>query len=438
MSAYTRKALTDSISGSVGVAVTQLDGDITGSRIFGANPEAAYDIDFVNTQLDDRGFLNLEGTRELRQYLVNANLVYEPEGNWRWMGGLRMEHLSTESFNSYIDTVDQINWSVPARQDQEALMTARNDKTAVDYSAFIEGRYKGFEKAHVYSRVESSLQTGDLDEDWTRGMIVPNPEISTSLMDRVTDFERMRHFWETGVNYHPFNSLRISLEGYLKYKENEYDYTRLFLPEEDYTRYPSYIEEQEFYIEDINARVHWRILPGLRSVTRVDFQNTTIESKDRVNPEIQNAERERVVFNQSLTWTPHPRVFVNAAYNLVDDLTENVASTLEGHFSGIVVDLPNDYWQADLNLFVVLTKRIDLQLGYHYLEAMNFVDNTPRTVAYGSDIEQTHGSVAFHFKVSENMAAKIGYHYYEQLDFAAAGMRDFEVQVVNSSLQFRF
>jgi hypothetical protein len=437
-SAFNSTQLTDTIRGSIGVAFSRLDGDLTGSRVFGANPNSAYDIDFVASQLNDRGFLDLEGKRRLKQWIVNANLLYEPEGNFRWLGGLRMEQLSTKAFSSYIDTVDLVDWSQQARQNQEADMLSSSEKSALDLSAFLEVRYKGFAKTMVYSRLEGASQSGDLEEDWSRQKTVPVAGSAVSLLDRATDFHRDLLSWETGVNYYPTTGLRLSLEGYLKYRDNQYDIAEVILPVDDYTLYPGHIKEQEFYTRDVNARVHWRILQCLKSVSRVDFQTTTIDTVATAGLDTESSERERVVFSQSLTWTPHPRFIAVASYTQVDDLTETPVLNDGGFFSGIVVDLPNDYWQADLNLYYVLSKLIDLQIGYHYLEMSNYIDTSPKTVPYGSDIQQHHALANVILHMRENVAVRFGYQYYEQSDTASAENRDYQVHVLSTSLQAKF
>ncbi|MEX0330482.1 MAG: hypothetical protein AB3N64_03570 [Puniceicoccaceae bacterium] len=437
-SGYVRRAMTDNLSGSIGMAYTQLDGDVTGSRVFGANPDAAYDIDFARSQLDDRGFLDLDGSRKLKQWIFNGNLVYEPQGSYRWMAGVRLEHLSTEAMGSYFDTFDTVDFGDLQRQNQEADMFSVSDKTAEDISGFLEFRFKGIPKTLVYTRVEAATQSGDLKEGWTRTEILPNPGSLERLLDRATGFDRETTFWEVGLNYDPFRRMRISVEGYIKSRKNEYDFANVTIPDADFTLYPGYIEYQDFYTEDLNARVHWKILDTLRSVSRVDFQNTTIDSRDRLNDELRTSDRERVVFNQALTWAPHPRFIITGNYTLVDDLTEVPTADLEGTFSGIIVNIPNDYWQADVSLYFVLTSLIDIQVGYNYMEIDNYVDNAAITVPYGSEIEQHHGTASVFFHFTSNMAARIGYHYYEQTDLATAGMTDFSVHVFNGSLQMKF
>lgn len=438
VSGYTRKQLTDSMYGSIGVAYTRMDGDITGARVFGADPEAQYDIDFISMQLDDHGFLDLDATRKLRQVVANANVVYDPEGNYRWMAGVRFEHMSSEVFSSYIDTWRTFDFADLARQSQEAAMTAASEKTADDISGFLELRYKGFSKAQLYTRVEAGKQDGDMGESWTRTEIVPNPDTRMSLLERANGFDRNRTFWEAGVNYYPITSVQVSVEGYIKQKENSYDYSKLVMNPADWTAYPGFLEEQETYTEDLNARVNWKVFSWLKSVSRIDLQNSTIENKGRSLAEIEAAERERMVFNQSIVLTPHPRLFVNATYQLVDDLTETPATGLQYPFDGIIVNIPNDYWQMNVNVFYVLTKMIDLQLGYYYLEMDNYLDTSPNTVPYGNDIEQHQGSVDLIFHLGDATVARLGYNYYEQTYTPAQENRDYTVHLMKASLQRKF
>lgn len=438
LSGFNRTELGDSLIGSVGFVFTRLDGDLTGSRIFGANPEATYDIDFPATQLYDRGFLDLENTRRLKQWVFNANLVYTPSETYRWTTGVRLEHLATEAFSSYLDTYSTVDWSRPGFEDQEALTTAASEKSALDASAFLEGRYTGIQRLHLYSRVEVSSQGGDLEEDWNRQEVVPDAEAVEALLDRVTDFERVRAFWETGAHWFPAQRLRVSVEGYLKHAENRYDWGGAILPPDDYTLYPGYIRNQVFYTRDINARVRLRILPSLRSVSRIDFQNTSIESEGGGAPQIESSHRDRLVFNQSLVWTPWPRLFLSGSFNLVEDLTETGAAELEGTFGGIIVNLPQDYWQADANLYYVVSKLLDVQLSYQYLQLDGYKDPTPRTVAYGTELDQHHGMARLIFHLNEFTTARIAYHYYERDEPSTGGFTDYRVHLVSGSLQLVF
>ncbi len=429
-SAYARRELGANLTGSVGFAFTRLDGDLTGSRIFGASPEAAYDPNFINRQLDDRGYLDLEGTRRLRQWVFNGNVVATPRETVRWTGGVRLEHLSTRAFSSYIDTHDTIDWSARQRRYETVPTLTSSEKSAIDLSAFVEGRYTGMEKTLLFSRVQAGIQDGDLEE----GAVRPD----AGVLDRAIGFERKHAFWEAGVQLHPSTRLRLSLQGYLKRADNRHDFGTVALPPADYTLYPGYLYNQRFFIRDLNARAHWRIRDSLRSVSRVDFQHTTIDSESRFSPPIESARRNRLVFNQALTWTPHARLFVTGAFHWVEDLTKSGAAELEGTFGGIVVNVPNDYWQTDFNLYAVALKWLDVQLGYHYLEMGNFTDNAPLTVPYGTDLSEHGASARLILHLRPNVRTSLGYHYLDRREPSANGNRDITVHVVRAGLQYVF
>lgn len=437
-SGFNRKELGETLYGSLGFAYTRLDGDLTGSRIFGTAPDAAYDIDFAAFQLQDRGFLDLENTRRLSQWIFNANLVYTPSETVKWMTGLRLEHLSTKAFSSYIDTYTRVDWTVRERQQEEALMSARSEKSALDLSAFLEARYSGIAHTLFYSRLEVANQDGDLEEDWSRQEYNPDVRSITELLDRATDFNRTLAYWEVGMHYFPVSRLRISLEGYLKHRENSYDWGGLEQPETDFTEYPGWLAKQVFLTRDVNGRLSWRIHDSLKSITRVDYQITTIDNQDELHDRIEASERTRLLFNQSLTWTPTPRLFLSGTYTLVEDLTESVAAGLQGVFSGIIVDLPNDYWQVSGNLYYVVSQLLDIQLTYQYLEMSNYLNTAPTTVPYGSDLVQHHGSARLIFHINDRTRARLGYDYYEYDEPSAGGNRDYEAHLVSGSFQLVF
>ena len=97
----------------------------------------------------------------------------------------------------------------------------------------------------LYSRIEVGKQEGDLEESWSREEILPNPDYRMRLLESANGFDRSRAFWETGVNYFPLTNVQVSVEGYLKQKENEYEYSRLIMSPADWTAYPVFLEEQE-------------------------------------------------------------------------------------------------------------------------------------------------------------------------------------------------
>lgn len=437
-SGFIRKELTDTLVGSAGFVFTRLDGDLTGDRIFGAAPEAAYDPDFAALQLRDRGFLDLESARRLNQWVFNANAVYTPSETVRWIAGIRLERLSTKTTGSYLDTWRTADWIAGEVQNEEANSLLSSEKKALDLSAFLEVRHTGWEHVLLFSRVEAGNQSGDLEEGWTREELQPDQRNPLDLLQRDTDFDRQFAFWEAGAHYYPSSGLKFSLSGYLKVKDNGYAGWRAEQSGSESYAYPGYIRQQKFHTQDLNAKVQWRILNSLKSISRADYQVSTIDTRAADLPEMESADRERVILSQSLTWTPSPRFFANASVNVVDDLTETPAPLLEGTFAGILYNLPNDYWHADVNLYAVISKLLDVHVTYSYMEYANYINASPQTVPFGTDLEQHHGSVDLILHLREGTRARIGYAIHDREEPSSGGFRDYTVHLISGSLQMIF
>ena len=170
----------------------------------------------------------------------------------------------------------------------------------------------------------------------------------------------------------------------------------------------------------------------------MDYQESTIENTDRGLKALESAERRRVMLHQAATWTPWRRLFVTAIYSRIEDLTETVAADLEGVFSGIVTDLPNDYWQMETSAYLVLTKRIDLRLGYTYLEMENFVDLTPKTVSYGADLSLETASVGLVLHLAERLRMRFEYRYFEREEPRVGGVNDYTAHLFSGTVQVTF
>jgi hypothetical protein len=438
MSAFTRREWGDTMVGSVGFGFTRLDGTVSGHRIFGSTPEAAFDPDFAALQFEDRGFLDLENSRQLRQWIFNFNLVANPTETIRWMAGTRLEKLNTRVFGSYLDTYSTVDWDAVAFQREQADMLSGAEKSVLDLSGFVEVRYSGFSKWLLFTRIEATREEGDLDEEWTREEVFPDDREPISLLDRATEFDRKAIFWEAGAHFYPWRKLHLSIKGYLKEKENDYSLAGVELPIADYTAYPGHIIQQRVTIEDVNARVMWRVHPSLKLLSRVDYQESRTENTDRRLTALDSAERRRVVYNQSLTWAPARRLFLSAQYTRVDDLTESLAADLEGVFAGIVSNLPNDYWQMNASAYVVLTKRFDLQLQYQYLEMDNFIDSSPQTIAYGSSLTLETASAGIILHLGEGIRTHLEYRYFERFEPSANNLTDYTAHLLSGTVQVIF
>ena len=69
-----------------------LDTDVSGSRIYGSDYDPIYDPLFARRQQRDEGFLDLAGGSEVKQYVMNLNLMFLPVEMLTIVPSIRIEH----------------------------------------------------------------------------------------------------------------------------------------------------------------------------------------------------------------------------------------------------------------------------------------------------------------------------------------------------------
>jgi hypothetical protein len=72
------------------------------------------------------------------------------------------------------------------------------------------------------------------------------------------------------------------------------------------------------------------------------------------------------------------------------------------------------------------------------MEMSNYLNTAPKTVPYGKDLTQHHGSVQMIFHLNQWTRSRLGYDYYEYDEPSADGNRNYEAHLVSGSLQVIF
>jgi len=436
INAFFERKVSETMLVSGGALFTKLEGDFSGSRIYGSSYDPVYDIDFARRRQNDTGFLDLSGSSAIDQFVANLNVASMP-GKWKLIAALRLEHLDQDSESKYILTDRVRNWSTLAVDNIEADSAANASTGIVDTSLRLSAEYRGIENWMPYARVDISYTDGDMDEDWLQTPRTPTAGATTNLLDRSTRFDRATVKAVLGTRWYPSTSLNITIEGYYKQRDNNYSH-HLTRAANDWSRYPGFLTGHTFETVDGNARVTWKPFRSLQSLTRFDYQKSTIESEKLGATAIESAETESMIVSESLTWTPGTRFFLQGQVNYVTDQTITPASRIAGVFEGTIADVASDYWNASLNAFLVLTKRIDLQMRYYYFKADNFEDNSAITVPFGVSEDEHQAGVDLYFHPAENIIVSLHYTYYEFSDHASAGNADYQAHAVGMRLMHQF
>jgi hypothetical protein len=94
----------EKLRASAGVLFTSIDTNVTGSKIYGATPNAEYSPTFAQRQTGDVGYYGLTGGTRMKQYIGNLNVFYQPAKYWIVRPGVKYEHLRTDGDEGHTDT----------------------------------------------------------------------------------------------------------------------------------------------------------------------------------------------------------------------------------------------------------------------------------------------------------------------------------------------
>jgi predicted porin len=149
--------------------------------------------------------------------------------------------------------------------------------------------------------------------------------------------------------------------------------------------------------------------------------------------DVQSAEVTSQIIAQNISWSPWSRLYLQLGFNHV--LSETTTPAADD--SAALPDAKNDYWTLNFNAGFVLDNKTDLNLGYTYYDANNYVDNSPY-VCYGAG-GQEHGiNLTLVRRLTEKLRVTVRYGYYHYTDQTSGGNNDYNAQLVYSSLQYRF
>ncbi len=423
------------------VANTRYDTVLTGSRIYGSTYDAAYASTppyYANHQYRDEGVLSLNypagddlGHSEMRQTIATLNLVYRPMETLRVTPSARFERtvinnkaeLEESNFNSG-NTVAVL---------EEFASTSEKDWTIIAFG--LDARYTGLRNVAVNFKADWSKSEGGLRE-----LLVAEPGTVTETIDidRDTNLDRQYAKYAATATWHVMPKLTFAAQGYYKLSQNDFNSPR------DNTvssadRYPAYVTDQDFETKDANIRVMWRPLSNLSTVTRYDYQHSTIENKEVGLGFARSAVRKSHIFSETVTVNPMPRWNVQASVNLVWDSLVTPASAVTGAGKDLVKHSDANYTNLMLTSAYAISDRCDMQVQYGYYQTHDsFVDNSAVTVPYGADSKLQQASVTWKCAIDKRTAVSVKYAYADNSDVPSGGYADYEAHLLYTKLEYRF
>ena len=422
---FTETRFNDMVTLSMGGSVTTTDTTLSGSRIYGPGYGSAFSTTYPNSQARDSGFTGLTGGGNTDDYVANTSLMVTPMTNLVVVPSLRVEYQGGD----LSDNANMNNVAVSGGSVTSTPTTSANDNWNLEVAESLEVRYTGFLNWSLYASGEWEENNGN--EMWNE-----TTAIITPLLNQ--DWNMLGQKYTVGANWYPLYRLNFSAQYY--YQVHNYDYENNLTATP--ISYPGYLQNEDFTVNDMNIRGTWRILNTLSSVTRYDFQYSTVDTTSIPDGgtqagEIQSASFTSHIISENISWTPMSRLYVQAGGSYVLNNLDTPVAGSQG-INNLVLNSASDYWTVNGTAGYALDAKTDLQLQYSYYNANNYMNNSAYSQPYGAGDEQQSVTATITRRISKALQLSLKFGFFHNQDETSGGMDNYNAQLVYVSMQYRF
>jgi hypothetical protein len=413
----------EKLRASAGGLITSIDTNITGSKIYGATPNADYSPTFARRQAGDVGYHSLTGGTRMKQYIGNLNVVYQPAKFWTIRPGIRYEHLRADGDEGHVDT-DFGGGAAAAAIQRQIEAGTRNSWN--EFTEELEVRYTRWAKWTLNVRGQWHQGTGNLVE---QSILMPN---STRVIDRETEYERFGQRYIVNASWYARPGLTVGAQYNYRLKIADYDHRRDSSNNRaGPDRYPAFIIDQDIESQDGNVRLSWRPKTMLSFVTRYAYQRSIVTSTMDGLLEIENGRLTRHVFTQTATWNPTARLYLSAAANVTFDQLRVPPHRLTMHSD-------NNYASGSLGAGYALGKVTDVYIDANHHRADNYTDNPTVTLPLNAGQKLQSAFVTWVRRHSDRVIYTAKYGYATSRDGTFGGLNDFDAHILYGKVQYKF
>jgi hypothetical protein len=437
----TETRITDNFWFTAGYSYTTLQNDLSGTRIFGTHWNEAFGEPVPTLGQRDHAFIDLAGTAQIKENLVNANLFWMPLENLAILAGFRYTHENLDTDSTFlaeepVPNTPPFTPTNPRRGFHYGPGIPTNGARMADDDRFaerLELRYTGIKDWLFYAEGEWEEDDGHVNEFQTMNLIGPALDKDTNALGQK---------YTIGFNWYP--TMRLNLSGQYFHRIASYD-------EDIHTAQFPRLIDQDWNIDDFNFRITFRpkipaCLGTLALVTRYDFVHTDIDgqweifSDGELLNELQTGEIKRHVISESLNWNPLPRFYLQANASYVLNQTDTPANNIDLVPGGgpTVVNFRNDYWTVSSGVGYLIDDKTDVYLDYYFYCATDYLNNAAVAVPYGLGATENAVSATLTRQIAKNTRLLFKYGYYNYRDETSGGHNNYRAHSLFSSLQIRF
>jgi hypothetical protein len=421
--ATTETRFSDSFWLTTAYSYTTLGSDLTGTRIFGTTYNSAYSDPIDTLSSRDHGFLNLAGSAQVQQYVVNLNAMWLPMENLTVLTAFRYTAENKQSDAVYLDTTLRTIPPIPTSVD-----------SFEDFNTFaqtLEVRYAGINNWLLYAAGDWQEQYGDIHE---------NEVAAGEALPGIKNLDLLWQKYKAGFNWYPTARLNFSAQYY--HKILQYD--------NQSTADGQQLDYQEWNTDDVNVRMTWRPkipakLGTLALVTRYDFTTSSVVGQWGLADEAPFlSEHTALITNhmitESMTWSPLARLYLQGDLSYVLNQTKTPANNIELVPNGgpSVLNFQNDYWTIEAAAGYVLNDRTDFRVDYMFYRADDYVNNALVGLPFGAGTTEHTVSATATRQIAKNVRLVVKYSYFNYEDQTSGYHNNYQAHSLYSGLQVRF
>jgi hypothetical protein len=431
----TRRLLGDKLTISGAYAYNDIDLDIGGSRIYGANFHAAFDPLSPNRQQRDEGFFDLHGGSTMREHVGNVSLSARPFEDLQILSALRVRGENRHGETEFVETnVGGSPTFTTALEDLHGL----SDTEEMSYAEELELRYRGIDNVVLYARAQWEENDGEIFEREVE------PVAPAVLLERDTEIDRFLQRYGTGAKIYPARWVHLS--GEYSFRRSDYDYEHRIDstpndpvgPPPSGDRYPAFFASQTFSTHDVSLRTTLRLPHDIGLVLRYDWLNSTIDTRGDGLDEIESAESRAHVFGGTLTLQPLPGWWARLGTNVVRSTTDTSANNYPTPVAGFLPSFDNDYVTTNLASGFAIDADTELELAYSWLEARNYKNLWASTVSYGSRFTEHGAGVQVVRRISDRTKIGAGYSFFHYDEAFAGGEYDHAAHLISTTVEYSY
>lgn len=433
--AYVVKNVSGGLTLSGAASKTTLDTVLSADRIYGGQRHAAYSRTYPHGQRDE-GYIDLGGNTQWDQWVLVGNATYLPTKNWTINAGLRYENQTQDSFSEFIETAgpQPASGGNPARPYLEEALEGDATREFDEVLATLEANYDGINNWVITPFVEFATGSGNLQENELEG----EPPTQDTALDRNTDYDRDYLRYGVNARWYPANWFNGAVGVYRKSRDNSYNTLSRTPVPSPADRYPAFIEEQDFTVDDLYLRGTIRATQAVSLTARWDRQRSTIETSELGLVGTVSSDQDIDILSGTLNWTATSNVSAQIGVNFVYDQVVTGDVDANAVVASRVGKFSSDYRTYNAVVMVALNEDADLQFDFYQYTSDNYRTVYVATLPYGMEADEQVYGVTYTRRLSADMILSLRAVVSDYNEPSSGGHMDYKSEMVYGRLQMRF